>query len=189
MGKGRPMITQDRRVRRTQEHLARALIALTLEQGYAAVTIRDITERAGVGYATFFRHYHDKDALLHDVLDVALDELGRLLPPALSAAEQFTVGVLLFRYVQAHSEMVRVLLGSHAVLQRLIGLVTRQIVDAHPPRAESRVPGEIAAYHIATATLALITWWLDHDQPYPPEQMGRIYADLITQPTHALAFA
>src|SRR5205809_797707 len=48
---------QDRRVRRTQQLLAEALIALTLEKGYEAVTIRDITKRADVGYATFFRHY------------------------------------------------------------------------------------------------------------------------------------
>ena len=50
------MDTQDRRVRRTQNLLAKALIALTLEKGYEAVTIRDITQRADVAYATFFRH-------------------------------------------------------------------------------------------------------------------------------------
>ena len=40
------MHTQDRRVKRTQKLLAQALIALTLEKGYEAVTIRDITQRA-----------------------------------------------------------------------------------------------------------------------------------------------
>src|SRR5258708_24160624 len=69
------MDVQDRRVKRTQNLLAKALIALTLEKGYEAVTIRDITERADIGYATFFRHYHDKDALLREVLDVVLSEL------------------------------------------------------------------------------------------------------------------
>lgn len=40
------MDMQDRRVKRTQKALARALIALTLEKGYEAITIRDITDRA-----------------------------------------------------------------------------------------------------------------------------------------------
>src|SRR5437879_11312519 len=53
------MDLQDRRVKRTQKALARALIELTLEKGYEAITIRDITDKAEVGYATFFRHYHD----------------------------------------------------------------------------------------------------------------------------------
>jgi AcrR family transcriptional regulator len=74
------MDMQDRRVRRTQQALAHAVIALTLEKGYDAITIRDITDWADVGYATFFRHYKDKEALLHDVLDVVLTELMDLLP-------------------------------------------------------------------------------------------------------------
>src|SRR5438094_5615513 len=121
------MEIQDRRVRRTQHLLAKALIALTLEKGYEDVTIRDITERADVGYATFFRHYRDKDELLQDVSDVVLDELIGLLSPAIPNDDPAAVGVVLFRYVQAHSQVVRVLLGSRTVLQRLTAVVTQQI--------------------------------------------------------------
>lgn len=90
------MEIQDRRVRRTQHLLAKALIDLTLEKGYETVTIRDITERADIGYATFFRHYHDKDELLKDVLEVVLTELIDLLSPAIPDADATTVGYLLF---------------------------------------------------------------------------------------------
>ena len=44
----------DRRIKRTQKLLQEALIELTLEKGFDDVTIRDITERADVGYTTFF---------------------------------------------------------------------------------------------------------------------------------------
>ena len=108
------MDMQDRRVRRTQKALARALISLTLEKGYEAITIRDITDRAEIGYATFFRHYHDKDALLKDVLDVVLDELTSLLSAPMSEANHETIGTLIFRYAQEHSEVVLVLLSSRA---------------------------------------------------------------------------
>src|SRR5947209_15621162 len=102
------MDMQDRRVKRTQQLLAKALIARTLEKGYEAVTIRDITERADIGYATFFRHYHHKDELLQDVLDVVLTELIDLLSPAIpNTNDPTTIGVLLFRYVQQQSEVVR----------------------------------------------------------------------------------
>src|ERR1700682_308750 len=113
------MEVQDRRVKRTQQLLTRALIALTLEKGYEAVTIRDITERADIGYATFFRHYRDKDELLEGVLDVVKAELIDLLCPATVGIDPTAIGVLLFRYVQEHSEVVRVLLGSHTLLPRL----------------------------------------------------------------------
>src|SRR5881398_2626795 len=136
------MEIRDRRVRRTQHLLARALIALTLEKGYEAVTIRDITERADVGYATFFRHYHDKDELLKDVLDVVLTEIIDLLGSTQPAADPTTIGVLLFRYVQ-QSEVVRVLLMSHALLQRSIEIATQNVVSEHTILPDSVVPLEI----------------------------------------------
>ena len=183
------MEIQDRRVRRTQHLLARALIALTLEKGYEVVTIRDITERADIGYATFFRHYHDKDELLKDVLDVVLTELINLLYPALPDADPATIGVLLFRYVAAHSEVVRVLLRSHVLLQRIIEIATQNVANDHTPLPDSAVPLEIAAHHIVTSSISLVQWWLDHQMPYPPEHMGVIYHALIIHPTSAVAFS
>ena len=182
------MEIRDRRVRRTQHLLARALIALTLEKGYEAVTIRDITERADIGYATFFRHYRDKEELLEDVLDVVLAELIDLLCPAIVGDDPTAIGVLLFRYVQEHSEVVRVLLWSHTLLPRLIKVATQNIVNDHTPLPESSVPLEIAAHHIVTSTISLIQWWLDYHMPYPPERMGVIYHELITRPTSEVAF-
>jgi AcrR family transcriptional regulator len=173
------MEVQDRRVKRTQQLLTRALIALTLEKGYEEVTIRDITERADIGYATFFRHYHDKDELLKDVLDVVLTELIDLLGPAMPAAHPATVGVLLFRYVQEQSEVVRVLLRSHALLHNIIAAATQNVVNTHTVRPGSPIPLEVAAHHIVTASISLIQWWLDRQMPYMPEQMGVIYYELI----------
>src|ERR1043166_832029 len=124
--RGRPVQT-DRRIKRTQNLLAKALIALTLEKGYEAVTIRDITERADVGYATFFRHYHSKDELLHGVSEFVIEELIDLLFAApVNNPEQF--GAMIFGYVRQHSEVIRVLLDSSQVVQRIIGLGTQNIM-------------------------------------------------------------
>ena len=183
------MEVQDRRVRRTQHLLAKALIALTLEKGYESVTLRDITERADIGYATFFRHYRDKDDLLQDVLDVVYDEFINLLSPEALDADPTAVGVLLFRQIQERSEVVRVLLGSHTLLPRLTEVAAQNIVKDHTPRPASTVPLEIAAYHIVTSTISLVQWWLDHNMPYPPEQMGMIYHELIVHPTSKVAFS
>lgn len=183
------MIVQDRRIRRTQTLLAQALIDLALEKGYEAVTIRDITDRADIGYATFFRHYRDKDELLQDVLDVVLEELIELLSVVNPDTEPAVAGMVLFRFVQQHAELVRVLLERRAILQKLIAVVTRQIVDEHTARQGSPVPLEIAAHHLVSASIALVEWWLDKGMSYTPEQMGQIYADLIATPTSRLAFA
>lgn len=186
------MESQDRRVKRTQRLLAEALIALTLEKGYAPVTIREITERADIGYATFFRHYHDKEALLADVLEVVLDELIGLIQAKQPAGDPAEVGTLLFRYVGEHSALCQVLLssrGSQTLVRQIMESSTRQVLDDNQPQPDGLVPPEIAAHHLVAAALALIEWWLANQQPYPAERMGQIYRDLIVLPTHALAFA
>jgi AcrR family transcriptional regulator len=188
--------TQDRRVRRTQQLLARALIALTLEKGYDAITIRDITERADIGYATFFRHYADKEALLQDVADVVLEDLLALLAPPMARqsggeADATALGTVLFRYAADHNEVCRVLLGSRGssgLMDRLIEAGTQSMLGDHTPAPESPVPPEIAAHHVVAATVALIQWWLEHGMPYPPERMGQIYHELIFRPTQSIAF-
>jgi AcrR family transcriptional regulator len=178
------MDRQDRRVKRTQNLLAKALVALTLEKGYEAITIRDITQRADVGYATFFRHYHDKDALLEDVLDVVIDELMHVFFMASSDENPLPDGPLLFRYVQQHSEVVRVLLSSWGVsslTRRIIETTTQGVLAQHMLPEDGAVPVEVAAYHIITASIALVQWWLEHDMPYSPERMGEIYSTLIVR--------
>lgn len=185
------MDARDRRVRRTQHLLAQALIALTLERGYEAVTIRDITDRADIGYATFFRHYHDKDALLHDVLEVVLDELMALLQPPGPQADPAATGTLIFHYVRDHSAVCRVLLGSPgsaALVRRIIDAGTRSVLESNAPLHGSAVPVEVAAHHLVASTIALIQWWLDHEMPYSPARMGAIYDELIVRPTSAVAF-
>lgn len=185
------MDVQDRRVKRTEQLLARALIALTLEKGYEAITIRDITERADIGYATFFRHYRDKDALLQDVVDVVLEELLRLLLPESPDSDPVTVGTLLFRYIQDHTEVIRVLLGSGGaspLYKQIILTGTQETLRGQKGLQESVVPLEVAAYHVVASTIALIQWWLDHDMPYSPERMGKIYCEMIYRPTSELAF-
>ena len=186
------MLVRDRRVKRTQQSLVHALISLTLERGYAEVSIRDITQRAHVGYATFFRHYVDKEALLHEVLARVFAELAQLLPLP-SRATPFEIGEPLFRYVQQHEQLVRVLLNSGEssfLVQSVVEMSTQcayengQVPNEHEDCNDFNgcVPLEIALYHIVNSTVGLITWWLEHDMPYTPEQMGKIYHTLIEEP-------
>ena len=67
----------DPRVAKTRAALAESVLALASEKPFAEVTITEIAERAGVGYASFFRHYRDKDALLADVADTLVDDITR----------------------------------------------------------------------------------------------------------------
>lgn len=54
----------DPRVKRTRQLLIQALIDLVKEKGFQAISVQDLSERAGINRATFYAHFQDKFALL-----------------------------------------------------------------------------------------------------------------------------
>jgi AcrR family transcriptional regulator len=54
----------DPRVKRTRQLLEQAFLEVVIEKGFQAVSVQDITERAGVNRATFYAHFPDKYELL-----------------------------------------------------------------------------------------------------------------------------
>jgi hypothetical protein len=66
---------------------------------------------------------------------------------------------------------------------------SQRVLRERQPRSGSPVPAEVAANHLVASSVALVQWWLEHEMPYTPAQMGVMYRDLIYQPTVAAAFA
>src|SRR5216683_17485 len=63
------------RVKRTQKLLREALIELIEERGFEALTIGELTRRAMVSRAAFYRHYQDKYGLVEQIFEEAMNAL------------------------------------------------------------------------------------------------------------------
>ncbi len=175
----------DRRIKRTQKLLQEALVSLTLEKGYDEVTIREITDRADVGYTTFFRHYPDKETLLADVLNLMKEEFQLALTPDLIVSEPEKMGTLLFEYVRENRDLCRVLLDSTntiALLRPLQEMGLQEAERMFGPTKDRQVMVDLGVNHLMTSIVMMIRWWLDHDMPYTPGKMGDIMAELIIRP-------
>ncbi len=71
----------------SREILEEAACDLFLEQGYAATSVADITQRAGVSRATFFNYVPTKSDLLWTSIDDALERLATDLAEREPAAD------------------------------------------------------------------------------------------------------
>ena len=68
----------DPRVKRSREALEQAFVDLLREKGFQAITVQDITQRAGLNRATFYAHFPDKYALLdHRIRRGFLEEIDK----------------------------------------------------------------------------------------------------------------
>ncbi len=184
---------EDRRIRRTQKLLGEAFIALVLEKGYKNITIQDVTERADIGYRTFFRHYSGLDALSLDIAKERLDELYAALnlPEAGEEVSDpirafYESGVALFEHIKKNQRVFQVLL-----LDNNLRFILDPVMKAAQEKSETllngipnpNIPVQIASNHIIASIFALMRWWLENDMPHPPQRMGEIYTDLIIKPT------
>src|SRR6266480_1374510 len=98
------------RVKRTKILLREALIALIEERGFDALTIGELTERAMVSRAAFYRNYQDKYDLVEQIFEGAMSallsaigDLGRQHPPE--------IWVRFFEHIAEYEQLYRALLG------------------------------------------------------------------------------
>jgi len=180
--------TLDRRVRRTHQLLSDALIDLTLSQGYDNITIRDITEHADVAYATFFRHFNDKNDLLHMTLNSLIEAIEGITYDHSNTEQAFAEGYAIFLHVQQHSNLYRLLMdsqGAHHILEKLKHAIAENMLEAcisYIKPSLAHVPPSIITYQHASSIISLVSWWLANDMEIPPEQMATYYMNTVIQP-------
>jgi AcrR family transcriptional regulator len=92
------------------DRLAGAAFALFDERGYEQTTVDDITERAGLGRTTFFRHYRSKDDVIFPDHDHLLEQIRERLASSSSSTALIAVSdavrLVLLHYV-AEGDLAR----------------------------------------------------------------------------------
>jgi AcrR family transcriptional regulator len=179
--------SEDLRVRRTRKLLQEALIELTIEKGFAEVTVTDITERAMVNRSTFYRHYLDKYDLLSQYLaglqalidpkegeSILVDSLDQ--PPGQPSAGL----VRILRHIQMNADFFRVMLGKQGdpafcaqSFRPYIEAGFRSLLSGEAAQADpSSPPLDLSVNYVLHAGTGAILWWLENDQPCTPEQLA-----------------
>ena len=65
-----------RRKRQTREKLLQAAMELMAERGMDGVAINEITERADVGFGTFYNHFPSKDAIYAALISQVFEDFA-----------------------------------------------------------------------------------------------------------------
>lgn len=170
------------RLRRTQKLLREALIELIEERGFNTLTVGEITERAMISRAAFYRNYQDKYDLVEQIFAEAMQALFATIsiPDTLHSPQ---IWERFFEHIAEYERLYRALLGRkgspwfvqkmRASLVDLVKEIGRRIQEypAAPPIYPD--PDEFVANLIATMLVEAITWWLEKGMPYPPKEIAR----------------
>ncbi|MHA7987583.1 TetR/AcrR family transcriptional regulator [Rathayibacter sp. CAU 1779] len=166
--------SMDARIARTRTHLQDALLELARERSLDEITVADIVDRAGVNRSTFYQHYSDKDVLLADALDAAVEQAGerlvKLTVPVSGPPEDL---LAYLKHIEQNASLYSRVLGDRGsaivtarVRDRVERVALEGISRSNVPAYEG-VPLEIVAAGITGSAMGVVRAWLERD-PRPP---------------------
>jgi AcrR family transcriptional regulator len=170
------------RVRRTQKLLREALVALIEERGFEALTVGELTERALVSRAAFYRNYQDKYDLVEQIFEEAMSALLKAVGD-LGREHPAEIWVKFFEHIAEYDRLYRALLGSKGspwfvrkMRASLADLVKERGHLHHGPDASSlpvhTFSDEFVPDLVSAMFVEAITWWLEQGRSYPPREIA-----------------
>ena len=178
----------DARMVRTQQALRTSFLSLIERKSLEDISIRDIVAEAGIGYATFFRHYPSKTALLEAVVADEIRELVNLSLPVLDPDNTLESSLALFHHVDEHRALWAALLtgGAAGTIREAFAIETRERGPTHI-KLDNWLPTELGVQVGVASTIEIIAWWLRQGRAVPVESIAEIHNRLCLLPTVANA--
>lgn len=173
----------DARMQRSRRVLRDTLLTLLEEKPFDQITVREITARAKVGYATFFRHYASKDALLHDLAAGQIGDLLDMTVPVLFVANSLESCRAMCAYVSERRTLWTALLtGGAASTVRDEFIRQARIVTSKARTKSTWLPGDLGTVWATGGCIDVLAWWLAQRDTYSVEQVAEIIDRLIVSP-------
>jgi AcrR family transcriptional regulator len=183
-----------------RDRLAEAAFALFAERGYEQTSIDDITERAGLGRTTFFRHYRSKEDVIfpdHELLLAQISERLRTSSNSTALVAVSDAVRLVLKHYIAEGDLARrryaLTSGVPALRDREIASVARYqrlfrefIADwMGDPAEPAPLRAELMAAAVVAAHNHVLRRWLRGESPDPVAEADlalRQVIELFTAP-------
>ncbi|HSW14793.1 MAG TPA: helix-turn-helix domain-containing protein [Solimonas sp.] len=169
-------------VRRTRQALREGLLSLLEDKPLDQVTHQELASRAEVAYASFFRHYSSKEALLREIVQ---DQVTRLLAatvPAVDGDDTYAGCLVLCRHIdqdrKVWSTLVRA--ASEMLREELIHLTLQMRPKKN--RDQKWVTVELGTRVGVASMIEIIRWWMDDPRSLTVQQAAEVLNRMVVAP-------
>jgi AcrR family transcriptional regulator len=199
---------EDRRIQRTRQVLQQAFVDVmrergetlgslwSMEKGFAATSIREITTRANVNRGTFYLHFTDKYMLADVVVrEQFRQQLASVLPPeprwdrrTLRLLIQAVLQALEKKYHHQHQPLsVLAPMVEQAVHEELTELLLTWLKEASCGERQRGEPLEMIARVVSWAMFGTAIQWSQEETTVSSKQMVDIISQVIMEGVARLA--
>ena len=149
------------------DYIAQALVLLMRSKPYAGISIGEITAKAGVNRATYYRHFTTKESVIHFYLDAIMREYqNKYVAQGITAHDEY-LRVMFETFYEKKEDLL--LIHEAGLSFILLDVLMKQFRFSQIPEAEQFR----ASYHIGGIYNNLCLWF-DHKMNESPERMKEL---------------
>jgi AcrR family transcriptional regulator len=168
---------------RSRTALRNAFISLLETETMDAISIRTIAREAGVGSATFYRHYETKTDLLEDI---AAQEMKALIDASivvLWTAGSRGAALALCRYVEEHKTLWSTLFNGGAAGAMRMAFQSHLRQKPAPKLTDMlKSPEDLRLAVSASGLIEVLSWWLRDGAAFDAERVAEFLDELVVGP-------
>lgn len=179
-------VSLDARIQRSRRLLRETLLDLLEEKPFEQITVREITSRARVGYATFFRHYAAKESLLHDLAAGRISDLLDITVPILFMAGSREACQTLCTSIHDDRPLwTALLVGGAAGTVREEFVRQARLIGVSFGDGTGWLPQDLRIVWATSGAVDILAWWLPQTDSYSIDQIAEIVDRLVVSPVVA----
>ena len=170
----------DQRILRTRDALGDALVALMHEKKFDQITVQQVLDRAGVGRATFYTHYRDKEDLFMSDVEEFFTMAASMLKRHSVSTKRLAPIRELFSHLRDVREFYLALVASgkaNDVRELGRGIFARSIDERLEAAGVqlNKMQRAAQAHALAGSMFSLLDWWIDKGMKSDPQELDDLF--------------
>lgn len=170
----------DRRVTRTRKAIYQAFLDLLNSQGYEALTVLAIIEKADVGRSTFYAHYESKESLLEQLCQELFHHLFKRQS---SWTTNAYLGHIFKHFYHNQDHITSLLLSKNDYFLRQLQIEVEKhlypMIATEYLNKQTNVPASYRKYYVSSLFIASITWWMSQRKKVQPEELVEYFLTML----------
>ena len=170
----------DKRTIKTKKHLRSCLAQLLTENELSKITIRELTEYAGIHRATFYAHYEDIYELYQELLETFFADMQKTLTDNdIITYDDFYKSII--NYIDTHKSSCQMMLESENLRKKLTSFFIDgciHIWQEENPTLTITDELKFFSYYRVCGVLSLLEHWMNGDITYTLEKMTKYISEL-----------
>lgn len=176
-----PTRTDDPRAQRSVKALHDSLLELLEHKPIDQISLKEITDKAGLSHITFFRRFGSKEDLFQHIAEEEVRNLLQLGQTAIAAEKPASVQGMC-DYVQARRKLWRTLLtgGAVPVMRAEFMRISAEIAEARG-RINPWLPIDLSVPFVTSGIFEILAWWMRQPDDYPVHNVITLFDALIIE--------